>query len=253
MRAVIAAPLIAAPLLLLCATARPNSGPIQPVFRLADFPTPLRIDNWFLPMKAGTRIVARELEDGECKVNDVVVTDLVKHDFRGAYAGMAARAVFDRVWSDPKCDGTRHLLLENTTDWYGQDKHGNVWYFGEATVEYTYDRNGHRIDADTEGSWEAGRDGALAGIVMLAESVPGVFYRQEYLPGAAEDSARVEKVNIRVSTALGNFTGCLETRETTTLAPGDIEYKYYCPNVGVVRVVAPSADGGAETVTLALR
>jgi hypothetical protein len=54
----------------------------------------------------------------------------------------------------------------------------------------------------------------------------------------------VEKVNIRVSTALGNFTGCIETRETTTLAPGDIEYKYYCPNVGVVRVVAPSADGG---------
>jgi hypothetical protein len=87
----------------------------------------------------------------------------------------------DRVYSDPECDGTRHLLLENTTDWYGQDKHGNVWYFGEATVEYSYDRNGHRIDADTEGSWEAGRDGALAGIVMLAVPVPGFFYRQEYI------------------------------------------------------------------------
>jgi hypothetical protein len=113
---------------------QPTSGPIPPVFRLTDFPAPLRIDNWYSPMKTDTRIVIHELEDGECKVNDVVVTDKVKHDFRDAYAGIAARVVLDRMWSDPQCNGTRHLLLENTSDWYGQDRHGNLWYFGEKTV-----------------------------------------------------------------------------------------------------------------------
>jgi hypothetical protein len=246
-------PAIAIPLLLLSTAAQPTSGPILPVFRLTDFPTPLRIDNWYSPMKANTRVVIHELEDGECKVNDVVVTDKVKHDFRDAYAGIAARVVLDRVWSDPQCNGTRHLLLENTADWYGQDRHGNVWYFGEATVEYTYDAAGQRIDSSTEGSWEAGRDGAKAGLVMLAVPVPGIFYRQEYSVGVAEDAARVVKVGIHVSAVLGHFTGCIETRETTALSPGDIEYKYYCPNLGLVRVIAPSADGGAEAVAFSLR
>jgi hypothetical protein len=54
-------------------------------------------------------------------------------------------------------------LAERTTDWYSQEK-GNVWYFGEATANI--DENGHITS--TEGSWEAGRDGARAGIFMPA-------------------------------------------------------------------------------------
>jgi hypothetical protein len=27
-------------------------------------------------------------------------------------------------------------LVEKTTDWYAQQRNGDVWYFGEATAEY---------------------------------------------------------------------------------------------------------------------
>ena len=250
---VVTSPSLLAGACLLCAPgAHAQQSPVQPHFDLGDFHAPLRIDNPYSPMKAHTRVVAYELEDGECKVNDVIVTDTVKHDFGGTYAGLSARAVSDRVWSDDGCNGKRGLLLEDTTDWYGQDDHGNVWYFGEATVEYSYDAHGHRIDADTSGSWLAGDQGAKAGIVMYAKPMPGMFYRQEYLPGEAEDAARVQRVELTVATALGRFGGCVETRETTALSPGDVEYKFYCPNLGLVRVVAPSAEGGAETVELAV-
>ena len=224
--------------------------PHQPQFRIDNFHAPLRIDNPLSAMKPGTRTVSFELEDGECKVNDVVVTNSAKRDFQGIYAGLAARAVSDRVWSDPTCKGKRTLLLENTTDYYGQDNGGNVWYFGEKTVEYTYDDAGHRTSSDTAGSWIAGNDGALAGIVMLARPMVGQFYRQEFLAGEAEDEALIVNVGIHVSTGLGDFSGCVRTRETTELSPGDVEYKTYCPNVGTVRVEAPTVHGGAELVVI---
>lgn len=226
--------------------------PIQPQFVLDHFHQPLRIDNWLSPMLPGSHVVFHELEDGECKVNDVVVTHAVKNDFVGAYAGLSARPVRDKVWADPLCKGKRGALLEDTTDWYGQDNYGNVWYFGEGTVEYTYDDAGNLIGSSTEGSWEAGRRGARAGIVMLAKPVVGVYYRQEYEAGVAEDDALVEKVDIHVTTPLGRFSGCVKTRETTALSPGDVEYKFYCPNLGLVFVSSPVVHGGATAVDLGL-
>jgi hypothetical protein len=224
--------------------------PLQPSFRLDNFHAPLVIDNPWSPMQPGTRTVFHELEDGECKVNDVTVSRSAKRDFGGAYAGLAARSVIDRVWSDPLCNGKRALLLEDTIDWYGQDNGGNVWYFGEQTVEYTYDDAGHRIDSDRAGSWIAGKDGAKAGIVMFAHPRVGMFYRQEFRANEAEDEALVERVDIRLATHLGRFHDCVRTRETTPLAPGDVETKFYCKNLGLVRVEAPVAKGGAELVAL---
>jgi hypothetical protein len=230
-----------------------GSTPLQPRFAIENFHAPLVIDNPWWPLQPGTRTVLHELEDGECKVNDVVVTRTAKRDFHGNYAGLAARVVSDRVWSDPLCDGRRGLLLEDTADWYAQDNGGNVWYVGESTIEYVYDDAGHRIDSSTEGSWEAGRDGALAGIVMFRHPVEGQFYRQEYFAGEAEDEALNERVGIRLETKLGRFHDCLRTRETTPLSPGDYEFKYYCRNLGLVRVEAPVAHGGAELVFFGLR
>jgi hypothetical protein len=235
--------------------ARGESPPLpllQPEFRLSNFHAPLVIDNPYTPMQPGTRTVFYELEDGQCKVNDVIVTHAAKRDFEGAYAGLAARVVRDRVWADDGCNGKRGLLLEDTTDWYGQDNGGNVWYFGENTVEYEYDDAGHRISASTEGSWEAGKRGAKAGILMFNRPVVGTYYLQEFEAGVAEDAAEIQYVDIRVETGLGRFHDCVKTLETTALSPGDIEYKYYCRNLGVVREVSPSVHGGAELVAFGL-
>ncbi|KQY50475.1 hypothetical protein [Lysobacter sp. Root494] len=225
---------------------------IQPQFRIGNFSNPLRIDNWLLPMKSNTYAVLYEREDGECMVNDVIVTDHAKRDFIGSYAGLAAREVRDIVYLDEDCSGARGVVLEYTLDWYAQDNGGNVWYLGEDTIEYEYDDAGHRIGSSREGSWEAGRDGK-AGIVMFARPEVGKRYRQEYSPGVAEDEAVIVAVGIRVDTALGHFRECIKTRESTPLEPGLYEYKYHCPNLGLVRVVAPFADGGAELMKTGVR
>ena len=86
----------------------------------------------------------------------------------------------------------------------------------------------------TEGSWEAGIDGALPGIIMKADPKVGESYRQEYYAGEAEDMAEIVALEESVSVPGGSFTGCLKTIEWTPLEPGVAEYKYYAPKVGVV-------------------
>ena len=93
--------------------------------------------------------------------------------------GIVARVVRDTVTEDGK-------LVEDTWDWYAQDKAGNIWYLGELTKEY---ENGKL--ASTEGSFEAGVDGAQAGIAMPAHPQAGLTYRQEYYAGKAEDKAEI--------------------------------------------------------------
>ena len=58
--------------------------------------------------------------------------------------GVAARAVRVTEWRNG-------ALKEDTTDWYAQDKAGNVWYFGGAVNNY---KDGTLIYH--AGSWEAG-------------------------------------------------------------------------------------------------
>ena len=107
--------------LMACSAIASAATPLQPTFRIDNFHAPLVIDNPWWPMLPGTRTVHQGLEDGECQVTEVVVTRGAKRDFTGAYAGLAARVVVDRVWRDPRCDGKRGLLLEDTRDWYGHD------------------------------------------------------------------------------------------------------------------------------------
>ena len=239
-------------LLCLASTRVHGARPIQPIFHLANFSNPLAIDNPYLSLPAGRHIVFYEVEGGECAVNDFVVTADTKSDFQGIYAGLAARAISDRVWLDKDCDGGRDLLLEDTTDWHGQDNVGNVWYFGEDSSAFEYDADGNLISTSKEGSWEAGRNGALAGLMMLAYPVRNVSYRQEFSVGIAEDLATVKKTNAWVSTGLGDFSGCVVTRESTRLSPGDVEYKSYCPDFGLVLVEHSGQKGGAEAVDLGL-
>ena len=69
-------------------------------------------------------------------------------------------------------------LIEDTFDWYAQDLEGNMWYFGEDSKEI----EGGQVVSNA-GSWEAGTNGALPGVIMLANPIPGMWYRQEYYKG----------------------------------------------------------------------
>jgi hypothetical protein len=200
-----------------------GSEPVQ--LDPADFST--EIDNPYFPMTPGSRWVYKEKDvDGTLNHVEVTVTDRTK-----TIMGIEARVVHDQVTVDGQ-------LKEDTLDWYAQDKDGNLWYLGEDTKEYEDGKV-----ASTKGSWEAGVDGALAGVLLPADPKVGMTYRQEYYKGEAEDRAEVESVDETVEIPYGSFEGVLKTKETTPLEPDLVEHKYYAKGVGIVQEIAASKEG----------
>jgi hypothetical protein len=175
------------------------------------------IDNPYFALIPGTTFTYESETEEGTEEDIVVVTNETKE-----ILGVTATVVRDTVSLDGE-------LIEDTFDWFAQDKEGNVWYLGEDTKEY---ENGEVVS--TEGSWEAGVDGAEAGIVMLAYPQVGDTYRQEWYPGHAEDAAEVVSLSEEVTVPYGTFTNCLQTREFSTIDPELNEYKYYCTAVGAV-------------------
>jgi hypothetical protein len=207
-------------------------GVIKIPFNPANFSDPLDIDNPLLPMVPGTtQTYKAEGADG-CEVDVVEVTSLTK----AIAAGVTARVVHDVGYEDPECNGTLQKA-EETDDWFAQDNDGNVWYLGEDSKNCT-----PAGCTPSGGSWEAGIDGAAAGIIMLAHPKPGEQYYQEFYKDHAEDQAKITGVGVKVVLKREDawpgspFTGCLKTKEWSKLSPGDIEQKYYCPGIGNVAV-----------------
>jgi hypothetical protein len=151
--------------------------------------------------------------------------------------GIRATVVADRLYLNG-------LLAEQTTDWYAQDRSGNVWYLGERTR--TLDAHGKTLS--TEGSWIAGAYGARAGIYMPARPAPGDTGRQEYYVGHAEDQYRVLSLSAHVRTPAATSTHALLTQETTRLEPGSVDHKLYVRGIG--NVVERSVKGGNERFAL---
>ena len=133
------------------------------------------------------------------------------------------------------------LLVEDTFDWYAQDADGNVWYLGEETAEF---EDGHL--APREGSFEAGVDGALPGVVMPADPAAGLEYRQEYYAGEAEDNGAVLATGQQVEVPQGHFDEALLTADTNALEPEVLEYKLYAPDVGLVLTLDVSGGTARE-------
>ena len=190
------------------------------------------IDNPYLPLIPGSRWVYEGIEDGETERIEVVVTD-----DRRDVMGISAVVVRDTVSEDGE-------VIEDTYDWFAQDGDGNVWYLGEDSREY---EDGELVG--TEGSWEAGVDGAFPGIVMLAEPEVGRAYRQEYFEGEAEDLGEVIQVGVSESVVAGTYDDVVVIREWNPLEPDVVEDKYHAPGVGVVlESVVEGGDGRVELV-----
>jgi hypothetical protein len=136
---------------------------------------------------------------------------------------------------------------EDTSDYYAQDRDGNVWYFGEDTIAYD------KGVASTEGSWRSGVDGAKPGIVMFAHPQLGVTYRQEFLLGTAEDMAKNIAFNQHVTVPFGTFNNAFETLEFSPLEPGSTESKYYVPGTGQVLSVDLDTGEREELVSFTHR
>ena len=191
-----------------------------------------RITNRYLPLAPGTTHRYRGVRDGAPTSHLVTVT----HQTR-TVMGVHCVVVKDVVMQNQS-------LVEKTTDWYAQDRTGNVWYFGEDTAEY---QNG--VVTTTAGTWEAGVDRALPGIVMPAKPKVGHTYQQEYRPGVALDKATVLQLASTVKVPAGTFHRAIVTLDKNPLDPSKIERKWYARGVGFVRAVL-KGGGHSETTEL---
>jgi hypothetical protein len=196
----------------------------------ADFTT--EIDHPYWPMKAGSRWIFRET-DAEGSVSRVVVTVL---DKTKTIMGIETRIVHDQVSEQGE-------VKEDTFDWYAQDAEGNLWYLGEDTTEY---ENGK--PKTKEGSWEAGVDGALAGVILPAHPEVGMTYREEYYKGHAEDGASILSVDAFAKVPYRTFDHGIQTRNFSGIEPDTIEEKIYAKGVGVVLELTVS--GGSDRTEL---
>ena len=190
------------------------------------------VDNPFFPLRPGTTYVYRGTEEGKPSRDVVTVTRQTR-----TIQAVRCTVVSDRLY-------LARRLREQTADWYAQDAHGNVWYFGEATAEF----NSKGRVTSREGSWEAGRDGAKAGIVMPAHPQVGQAWQQEYYKGHAEDRFRVLSVSAVVRTPAAASRRAVLTKEWTPLEPRVVDHKYYVRGVGLVK--EQSVRGPAERAVL---
>lgn len=188
-------------------------------------------DNPYFPLEPGRQWTYRETDKSGTSLKVVVTVTTETHEVAN---GVVARVVRDTVTEDGE-------IVEDTFDWYAQDGEGNVWYLGEDTAEL---EDGEI--ATREGSFEAGVDGALPGIIMPAEPEAGLSYRQEYYEGEAEDNGAVLALGQQADTAHGHFDDVLLTADTITLEPDVLEYKLYAPGVGLVLTLDISGGGGRE-------
>jgi hypothetical protein len=206
-----------------------KAPPILPMPPASDFVR--KVDNPYFPLEPGTTFVYRGTKDGLAATTTVEVTRSTK-----TILGVQAIVVFDQ-------SSVAGQAEEQTFDWYAQDKLGNVWYLGEDSFDFvdgTWVRN--------DGSWEAGVDGARAGLVMPAHPQVGDFYRQEYYAGHAEDVAEVLSTNASVSVPYGSFDHALQTKDWSLLERRAVEHKHYAPGVGQVSSVM--VKGGSEVMEL---
>jgi hypothetical protein len=196
----------------------PSGPPYHPKIDPASFST--NFTNRYWPLRPGATWTYTGTKDGQPEHVVVEVTHTPRTVF-----GVRCLTVVDTV----TINGS---LEEKTTDWYAQDRAGAVWYFGEDSKDY---KNG--AVSSTAGTWEAGVDGALPGVIIQGAPKAGPTYRQEYRPGVAEDMARVLTSNSTQKVPAGSFHGVVETYDTDPLNPDKVEKKFFAPGVGPVHTI----------------
>ncbi len=205
-------------------------SPDGPVFDPNNFVD--KIDNPYFPLEPGTIFRLRGTTDEGIEKEKIEVTNRTKE-----ILGVTTTIVEDTV----RVDGKLH---EFTYDWYAQDGDGNVWYFGEDTE--TYKANGN-VESK-HGSWEAGVDGAEAGIIMSADPQVTDSYRQELYKGEAEDMFWVVQTGLTKRVPSGRYTDVIQILEWTRLEPKVVVEKFLAPGIGLI--AEHTLSGGKENVDL---
>jgi hypothetical protein len=199
------------------ATVTPYAITITP----ADFVD--RVDNPYYPLIPSTKwVYEATLEDGSTERVELEILEETR-----VVNGVSATVLYDTVFVDGE-------LVEETWDWFAQDKVGNVWYLGEEVNNFE-----DGVLKDNAGSWEWAVDGALPGVIMWADPTAhlGEIYYQEYYPGEAEDTGQVMSTSENVTVPQGSYQNVLQTYDFSSLDSDLQEHKFYAPGVGLVKEI----------------
>ena len=223
------------PAVLSAQAAKGCTGPVfTPTFDAKNFPQSTTINNRYFPLVPGATFVY-ESTRGPREHDEFFVT----HDTKKI---LKVDCVVVRDTASVAGE-----VVEDTFDFFAQDKGGNVWYMGEDTKQY---KNG--VLVGTAGSWQAGVNNATPGFIMEGEPLVGDAYRQENSPGVAEDTAQVLSLTASVSVPYGSWQGnVLVTSECSPLEPKVTEEKSYALDVGLVRTLTVKGGSG-ESVLVAI-
>jgi hypothetical protein len=198
--------------------------------------------NPFYPLEPGYKLVL-ESEDERAVITVLDETKEVVYD------DIVTRVVEERAleWDDEE---EEWVVIEISSNWFAICNRTNaVYYFGEWSrdCEDGFDENDDCTGEESNaGSWEAGVNGALPGLIMPGTFLLGSKYFQEI---AEEDGAvdRGENVEMGLTWPLEDdleegeepeFTGCVKVVDTNPAEgvckekKGDV--KIYCPGVGLV-------------------
>ncbi len=210
-----------------CGGANATKAGSQPVhasqasFAPANFGAPATGANKWLPLNPGTQWVRDGATDvGHRRVHHQVISTVT--DVSRQVDGVKTVAVLDQ-------DIDAGQIAQQSIDYMGQDKQGNVWDLGSYTEEYEGGRFTTQQDA-----WLGGVKGGKAGILMQAHPRAGTPpYSIAQPPGADPDVAEVLDTGHRTCVPLRCFKGVLLVREGKASAP-DNEFKYYAAGVGQI-------------------
>ena len=134
------------------------------------------------------------------------------------------RVVEEREWENG-------ILIEVSQNYFAICKSSNtVFYFGEEVDNY---KDG-KVD-NHSGSWLADQPGCQSGVQMPGIILLGSRYFQEQAPKTAMDKAEIISNTETMNTPAGNFTNVLKTEETTAMNLKEKEYKFYAPNIGLIK------------------
>lgn len=190
------------------------------------------VDHLYFPLLPGSHWSLVGDEDGLPKREEVRVLD-EPH----LILGIACTAVVEEVFTDG-------VPTETTTQWFAQDTLGNVWLFGEESLEFD---GGPPVP--TEDSWRAGVAGKRAWIFLARDPEAGDIYAGNR--GDGWDQNEVLSVAAFAAVPAGAFPGCLDVEETNPDDPEDQDRILYAPGVG--RVSEASDTGTVQLTSFGVR
>ena len=199
------------------------------------FSDPLTIDNLFFPfVPGGSKEFAGSDHGTKTGAKDFYLTQTRSFTLNGN--PVACHILVEEAYEDGE-------LVERSFNYFAQADDGTVYYFGEVVNNYV---NG-AID-NHNGSWlvggatlpsdppptEVGNAGAPA-VFMPANPELGDVFKPEDLFPIVDETGTVVGIDLDVLVSGTKYDGAIKVEETTRLDSG-VEFKWYAPGVGVVKV-----------------